>query len=109
MFLEMIFRDGAIEFSRERVGILPNGVTITIAMDIESDGEAERQLNEMLPQLSKYANAIAKELAKIGKLTSFATRVPSAKEVNPALPPKRRRGVPQNTERDIAPEPPETG
>lgn len=70
MFLEVIFRDDTIEFSRERVAILPNGVTVTVAMDVESGEEAKRQLNEILPQFGKHSNAIAKELVKIGKLIS---------------------------------------
>ena len=81
MFLQVVVRDDAVEFSREPLAVLPNGITMQFAMDVENTEEAKRAIEKMLPTLKQNSDTIAHELSKIGELSSPCTTISSIEGV----------------------------
>lgn len=65
MFLEIIFRNGDVEFSQERVAILPEGVTISVILDVKNIEAAKKEIRKLLPTIKSSGDTIAEELNKI--------------------------------------------
>jgi len=77
MFLQVVVRDNAVEYSREPLAVLPNGITMQFAMDVENIEEAKRDIEQMLPTLKQNSDTIARELGSIGTLSSPCITVSS--------------------------------